>query len=107
MWLVPGEAPSTLGILLIGFSLGPVFPTTIALMPALVPKRIVQSASGFIAGTGSTGAALFPWLAGVIAAKAGLASLMPYLVVLAVLMTAGWFAFRASSGAVAPSASLP
>lgn len=104
VWLGPGEAATACGLMMIGFSLGPIFPTTIALMPSLVPARLVPGSIGFIAGTGSAGAALFPWLAGVIAGSAGLELLMPYLVVLTGLMTVGWFVFRRVSGTVAPRA---
>jgi len=102
VWLVPVSAATIVGLLVIGFSLGPIFPTTISLLPALIPGRLVQSAVGFLAGTGSAGAALFPWLAGVLAQTAGLGSLMPYLVALTGVMTANWFVLRRASATITP-----
>ncbi len=102
VWLAPISAATVIGLLVVGFSLGPIFPTTISLLPALVPGRLVQSAVGFLAGTGSAGAALFPWIAGVIAQTAGLGSLMPYLVTLTGAMAAGWFVLRRASATATP-----
>jgi len=102
MWLVPVGVATAIGLLVIGFSLGPIFPTTISLLPALVPGRLVQSAVGFLAGTGSAGAALFPWIAGVLAQRLGLGSLMPYLVALTGTMAVGWFVLHRASAAATP-----
>lgn len=101
-WLVPTGAVTAFGLLLIGFSLGPIFPTAISLIPTLVPGRLVQSAVGFLAGTGGAGGALFPWCAGVIAQKAGLVTLMPYLVVLTGVMAGAWLMLRRVSGGATP-----
>lgn len=90
VWLVPIPFITAFGLFLTGFSLGPIFPTTIALMPTLVSSRIVPTAIGFLASLGSMGAALFPWLAGNLAQYVGLWSLLPYVIVLAVVMFGIW-----------------
>lgn len=90
VWLVPIPVVTAFGLFLTGFSLGPIFPTTIALMPTLVSSRIVPTAIGFLASLGSMGAALFPWLAGNLAQYVGLWSLLPYVIVLAVAMFGIW-----------------
>jgi fucose permease len=90
VWLVPIPFVTAFGLFLTGFSLGPIFPTTIALMPTLVSSRIVPTAIGFLASLGSMGAALFPWLAGNLAQYVGLWSLLPYVIVLAVVMFCIW-----------------
>lgn len=90
LWIAPVAAMPAL--FLAGFALGPIFPTVIALVPSLVPGRLVPGAVGFLASLGSMGAALFPWLAGVLAQGAGLGVLMPYLAALAVVMTVWWLA---------------
>ncbi len=91
IWLVPIGAVSAFGLWLAGFSLGPIFPTTIALIPNLIPARLVPSAIGFVASLGSLGAAFAPWLAGNLAESLGLWSLLPYVIVLTVLMLFVWW----------------
>ncbi|MEO8971295.1 MAG: MFS transporter, partial [Ktedonobacteraceae bacterium] len=49
IWLVPLNGVSAIGLCLTGYCLGPIFPTTIALMSRLVPARILPSAIGFLA----------------------------------------------------------
>ena len=94
IWLVPTQVTAALGLALTGFSLGPIFPTTIALMSDLVPARILPSAIGFLASLGSMGAALFPWLAGNVAQLVGMWSLLPYVIVLTVMMLCLWMALQ-------------
>ena len=94
IWVAPNEAVSALGLGLTGFSLGPIFPTTIALMSGLVEPRILPSAVGFLASLGSLGAAFFPWLAGNLAQHIGLWSLFPYVIVLTAGMPALWIVLQ-------------
>ncbi len=73
-----------------GFSLGPIFPTTIALMPELLPDRIVATAIGFLASFAAAGSALMPWLAGNLAQRIGLWTLMPFVMALALADLGIW-----------------
>jgi fucose permease len=102
VWLVPAMPASAAGLWLAGFSLGPIFPTTIALASQLVPPRLLPSAVGFLASLGSSGAALFPWLAGNLAEWVGLWLILPYVVALTIAMLALWFALQASSRPTQP-----
>ncbi len=94
VWLVPLSSVAALGLCLTGFCLGPIFPTTIALMSQLVPSRLLASAIGFLASLGSMGAALFPWLAGNLAQALGLWSLLPYVIVLTIAMSLLWLTIQ-------------
>jgi fucose permease len=91
IWLLPFEIAAAMGFCFIGFSLGPIYPTTVALMPELVPSRLVSSAIGFLVSLSILGIAVFPWLAGVLAQSAGIWSLLPYTVMLTVLMLVFWW----------------
>jgi fucose permease len=95
IWLVPFGPVTALGLWLTGFSLGPIFPTTIALISNLVPSRLVPSAIGFVASLGSMGAAFFPWLAGNLAQGFGLWTLLPFMVALTVSMLVAWALLQA------------
>jgi fucose permease len=94
IWLVPVGPVMAAGLWLVGFSLGPIFPTTIAIMSGLVSARILPSAIGFMASFGSMGAALLPAAAGALAERAGLWALMPYVIGLTVLLLGLWVALQ-------------
>lgn len=97
VWLLPLPAVAAIGLFLTGFCLGPIFPTTIALMSQLVSSRILAGAVGFMASLGSMGAALFPWLAGNLAQHVGLWSLLPYVIGLTAVMLCLWIALQGQS----------
>lgn len=98
IWLVPLNGVSAIGLCLTGYCLGPIFPTTIALMSRLVSARILPSAIGFLASLGSMGAALFPWLAGNLAQFIGLWALLPYVILLTLVMLCLWMLLQARPG---------
>ncbi|MGH2412125.1 MAG: MFS transporter [Microcystaceae cyanobacterium] len=90
VWLTPNLIINAIGLWLAGFSLGPIYPTTIALISCLVPARILPSAIGFIASGDSIGATLLPWLAGYLAKQFGFSSLMPYVITFCIVMLVLW-----------------
>jgi len=90
VWLLPVYAVSAVGLGLIGFSFGPIYPTTIALISDRVSGRILPSVIGFMVSLGSIGAAICPWLAGLLAQRVGLWSLMPYVIILTAAMVLLW-----------------
>ncbi len=89
-WVLPGVWGAACGLCLVGFCLGPLFPTAIALMPQLVAPRLLPSAIGFLACLGSGGGALFPWLAGNLIQHLGYWSLLPFALLLTLLMWGVW-----------------
>lgn len=88
VWLIPGTAVP--GLALLGFFLGPMYPTLIAVVPRLVPGRLVATAIGLLVGVSVGGGALFPWLAGAIAQRFGAWSLFPFSVALAAVVALSW-----------------
>jgi fucose permease len=90
-WFGPGALLSTVGFGLMGFFLGPVFPTTVAVLPRLAPARLVNSAIGLLVGMSVVGGAVFPYAAGALAQGLGLGSLLPYVLVLSVVQVGGWW----------------
>lgn len=97
LWLVPVTAVSAIGLVIAGYSLGPIFPTTIAIVSDLVPGSLRSSAIGFIISLGSMGAAFLPWVAGNLAERVGLWSLMPYVIVTTVVMLGLWLTLEATT----------
>jgi fucose permease len=84
VWLLPfwGAAP---GFCLVGFSLGPLYPTTIVFASQIVVPRQLPGVVGFLACLGSAGSSFFPWLAGNAFQHLGFWFLPPF----ALLLTAG------------------
>jgi fucose permease len=91
LWISPNSLLASAGLWLAGFSLGPLYPGTISLMPDLVPPPVLPGAIGFLSSFGSMGAAFFPWLAGNLMQFTGLWSLLPFCISLAALMLLIWF----------------
>lgn len=92
IWLLPSEIVSALGFCIIGFSLGPIYPMTVAVTPTLVPARIAPSAIGFLVSISIIGLALFPWIAGILSQSVGIWSLLPYNIALTLVMLFLWWA---------------
>jgi fucose permease len=91
IWLVPVAAVAVVGLFVLGFCLAPMYPTTVAVMPRLVPAGLVATAIGLLVGSGDGGAAMLPWLAGATAQKVGTWSLFPFALVLTVPLVVLWW----------------
>ncbi len=90
IWVAPLVVAAGVGFVLLGFFLGPIFPTAIAVVPSLTEARLVPTAIGLINGVSVVGGAVFPWLAGAISEGVGVWTLLPYALVLALLQLAMW-----------------
>lgn len=98
LWLVPLTPIAALGLALTGFSLGPIFPTLIALISRLVPHRLIASAIGFMTSLGAGGAAFYPWLSGNLANAFGIWTILPFAIGLTVLVLGLWLLFQFYAG---------
>lgn len=90
VWLSPGPAAAA-GFALLGFFLGPLFPTAMAITPRLAEARIVPTAIGVINGVSVIGGSALPWLAGTLTQSAGTSTLLPFCAVLAALLLLLWW----------------
>lgn len=100
--LPPAWAPAV-GLAVLGFFLGPIFPLTIAVLPGLAPRWLVPTAVGVLVGTSVGGGALFPWVAGAMADRYGLDTLLPYTLGLTALLTLLWWAVNRPSRSPRPA----
>jgi fucose permease len=89
-WLSPTAVLASVALVLPGFFLGPIFPTTMAIAPRLTGARLVPTAIGVMNAASVVGGAALPWLAGAIAESTGIWTLLPFTVTLAVLQFAVW-----------------
>jgi fucose permease len=90
-WLSPVATGASVALMLLGFFLGPIYPTTVAIAPRLTEARLVPTAIGVMNGASVVGGAALPWLAGVITQSAGIRMLLPFALTLAVLLFAVWW----------------
>ncbi len=90
VWLSPTAAAASAALVLLGFFLGPVFPTTMAIAPRFTTPRLAPTAIGVMNAGSVIGGAGLPWLAGVIAQGTGIWTLLPFTVALAVLQFVVW-----------------
>ena len=89
-WLSPTAAVTGAALVLLGFFLGPVFPTTMAVAPRLTRPALVPTAIGVINAASVVGGSVLPWLAGTIAQSTGIWTLLPYSLTLAAFQFAVW-----------------
>jgi len=89
-WFVPSIIADAVMISLLGFFIGPFFPTGISVATKLLPRELHVAAVGFVATTGQAGSAAFPFLTGAVAAKAGVKVLQPILVALLAGLAVIW-----------------
>ncbi len=88
-WLSP-TALACVAVGLLGFFLGPIFPTTMAITPRLTQARLVPTAIGVMNAASVVGGSALPWLAGTIAQNAGMWALLPFTVALSIAQFAIW-----------------
>ncbi|HLG63402.1 MAG TPA: MFS transporter [Ktedonosporobacter sp.] len=91
IWLLPSGIVAAAGFGFIGFSLAPIYPLTVALIPKLVPPRLGPSAIGMLVSISIIGLALFPWAAGILAQFRGIWTLLPYTLALTLMMLGLWY----------------
>lgn len=99
VWFVPFGMAAALGFCFIGFSLAPIYPLTVAIVPKLVPTRLGPSTIGMLVSISIIGLAIFPWVAGILAQARGIWTLLPYTLVLAVVMLIAWVYLGQRTGA--------
>jgi fucose permease len=90
VWAGPGAVAIAAGFLLMGFFLGPIFPTIIAAVPQLTVPRLVPTAIGVLNAGSVVGGAALPWLAGAVAQVAGAWTLAPFAIALALVQIMIW-----------------
>ena len=79
VWLAPQFYASAVSVSLEGFFLGPLFPSAVVVTTRLLPSHLHVSSIGFAAAFGGAGAAVLPFLVGIIAEKRGVKVLQPFI----------------------------
>jgi len=90
VWLAPAALFATAALAALGFFLGPLFPTAIAVVPRLTSPRLVPAAVGLMNAVSVIGGSALPWLAGTLGDSAGIWTLLPFVTALALVQLAVW-----------------
>jgi fucose permease len=103
-WLSPLATLASVALMLLGFFLGPIFPTTMAIVPQLTEERLAPAAIGVLNAGSTVGGSALPWLAGAISQATGIWTILPFTLALGALQFAGWrpLARRITPPAVSP-----
>ncbi|EMC91884.1 hypothetical protein BAUCODRAFT_152246 [Baudoinia panamericana UAMH 10762] len=70
-WFVPNVIGDSVAVAIVGLLLGPVYPCAQTIFTRLLPGNLQTTAIGFIAGAGSSGGAVVPFLTGLLAQAFG------------------------------------
>ncbi len=89
-WLIPNLVVSAVAIALLGFFIGPAFPTAMVVATKVLPRSIQVAGIGFAAALGGCGAAFFPWMTGAIASSKGVSVLQPIVLALLIVLIMAW-----------------
>ncbi|OJJ94932.1 hypothetical protein ASPACDRAFT_37080 [Aspergillus aculeatus ATCC 16872] len=89
-WLVPNFYASAVAVAVQGFFLGPLFPAAVVTLTRVLPRKLHLIGIGFAAAVGSGGAAILPFVFGVVAQSAGVQVLEPFILVLSVAILLLW-----------------
>jgi len=90
-WAAPAAPVAAVGFVLLGFFLGPIFPTTLAVVPDLISARLAPTAMGVINAGSVVGGAALPWLAGALGQGIGVWTLLPFALLLAFVQLVVWW----------------
>jgi fucose permease len=102
-WLSPTVGVTIGALVLLGFFLGPIFPTTMAIAPLLTKPRLAPTAIGVINGASVVGGAALPWVAGALGQSSGVWTLLPYTLTLAALQFVVWRPLARRVGTLKPA----
>lgn len=90
-WAAPYAVVAAGGLALLGFFLGPIFPTTMAVLPQLTSARLVPTAVGVVNAGSVVGGAALPWATGLVGEEVGAWTLLPIALVLGLLQLVVWW----------------
>jgi fucose permease len=100
LWALAAGWPGRLGLLLLGASLAPVYPTLMARTPVRVGPALASHTVGFLVSSATLGSSLLPALIGVFVGRIGLGAIAALTVMLSVVLAL--LLHRATAAQLAP-----
>ncbi len=92
-WLLTSFPVSIISITVLGFFLGPLFPTGIVMITRLLRRELHVGAVAGVAAAGQVGSALFPFIVGATAERLGIQALQPFVFALLMCALGCWWCF--------------
>lgn len=86
MWWNPSSSVSLIGLLILGFGLGPIFPLLITATPERLGDAHATNAVGFQVAAASAGIGLLPSIAGALGARYGLEIILPFMLIISIVL---------------------
>ncbi|KAI7876202.1 MFS general substrate transporter [Lichtheimia hyalospora FSU 10163] len=90
LWLIPYIGANATALVVTGFTLGPIFPTTVSVAHQIMPTKLYATAVGFLSAFASAGTAVFPYATGVLIGSQGVQAMLPFCVATASCMWLLW-----------------
>ncbi|PVG03284.1 MFS general substrate transporter [Serendipita vermifera] len=91
IWFVPSLIGNAVAVSFVGLVLGPMYPIVMSQAGRIIPRKLLPGSIGWISGFGGTGSAALPFITGALAARWGIQSLQPLIVIMMVIMAVLWF----------------
>ncbi|MCJ1329325.1 hypothetical protein MMC10_006004 [Thelotrema lepadinum] len=89
-WLIPNLVVTAVSVALLGFFLGPMFPTAVVLITKVLPRRLHVGTIGFATAFGGSGGAILPFVVGAIAQAKGVETIQPIILATFVVLAVLW-----------------
>ncbi|KJA28717.1 hypothetical protein HYPSUDRAFT_1082544 [Hypholoma sublateritium FD-334 SS-4] len=90
VWLVPSLVINAIAVSFIGVLFGPMYPIAISHAGRVIPRTLVTGAIGWITACAAAGAALMPFITGMVAGKLGIGYLPPLILGMMMIMGGSW-----------------
>ncbi|CDH57842.1 major facilitator superfamily mfs_1 [Lichtheimia corymbifera JMRC:FSU:9682] len=90
LWLIPYIGANATALVVTGFTLGPIFPTTVSVAHQIMPTKLYATAVGFLSAFASAGTAVFPYATGVLIGSQGVQAMLPFCVATSSCMWLLW-----------------
>ncbi|KAL5634138.1 hypothetical protein ACGC1H_006088 [Rhizoctonia solani] len=97
VWILSNLIGNAVAFALIGVLYRPMYPISMNVLGAIVPKWVLTGSMGWVASIGQVGGALFPFLTGTLIQKYGVHVLQPILVALLGGMLISWILIPSST----------
>ena len=104
IWLNTGSILNLIGVIVMGFTLGPIFPLLTSATPERLGDAHATNAIGFQVSAAGIGVGLMPALAGVIADRSGLETIPIFLIVASIIMFTNYLVISTRKLELAPEA---
>nr|GAT48810.1 predicted protein [Mycena chlorophos] len=90
IWLVHSLIGDAIAVSFVGLVMGPLFPIAITHTTKVFPPWLVTGAVGWATGAATVGAAIMPFVTGVISNRAGITALEPVVIAMLAIMVLSW-----------------